>query len=86
LQTIGRRTGLELGVVTVVLTGVAWIIALVAGVQGDVALVQRDILELRMDLNAATSDRWLGRDMAGWVSALRAANPALQVPEVQREH
>lgn len=84
--TITRNTRLTIGVAVVIFGGIVYQLNKQNEVSLAIKEVQRDIMEMRLDLQTAAADRWHGQDMKHWRDLLESLNPDLRVPEVTRNN
>lgn len=83
--TITRNTRLTVGVATIIFGGIVMSLREQFSLSERLALINRDILEIRKSISIATDDRWKGQDMAAWARLLREMNQGkIQVPEPTR--
>lgn len=88
MSELNEKTKVPLGIaasfIVVVIGCTFWVNNTISGLQGNLKDLAYEIKALNTRLDALTADRWSGTDQVMWVEALKAKNPNLVVPDVNR--
>ena len=76
--------GLVLGVVIAVSSAAVWLNTKLQSLDYQMSSLQMKIDTIQHHLDVASSDRWTNRDMKLWVQILKAKNPNLEVPKIEK--
>lgn len=83
-DTVSKDTKVTIGFAVTVVLGIVWSLQQQFALQGQVMVIQRDILELRKELarfENLAGDRWTKTMHKQFEALLQAKNPTLVVPK-----
>lgn len=82
MSTIGRRTGVELGLMITIIASVAIGTFTFANVRRDISDISEDLSILTRLVEQGVQDRFTANDMRRWSKSLSEKNPDLKMPDL----
>jgi hypothetical protein len=76
--------GLVVAVVIAITTGAVWLNSTLQSLDFQLTALQNKVDSIQQQLEAASFDRWTGRDMKLWTELLKAKNPNLEIPSIDK--
>jgi hypothetical protein len=76
--------GLMMAVVVSVSSGAVWLNTQLQGTNYKLSALELKLDSIQEQLKAASLDRWSSRDMKLWIELLKAKNPKMEIPQIEK--